>query len=338
MMPRVSVVLPAWNAAATVGAAVASVQAQTLDGWELIAVDDGSTDDTAEAVRRAASGDPRVRLVRIDHGGIVAALQAGIATARAPYIARIDADDVMFPERLAVQAALLDARPGVGLVSCRVEFGGDRAAARGYAMHVDWINSLVEPEAMARARFIESPVAHPSVMLRRGLVDRHGGYASGDFPEDYELWLRWMEAGVVFAKVPDVLLRWNDPPARLSRCDPRYREAAFYACKCGYLARWLRAHVAPGRAILLWGAGRVTRRRFAALATHGVTLAGFVDIDARKVGRRLGGVPVLAPEEIPPRESCFVVAGVGVRGARELIRATLEAQRRVEGEDYIVAA
>lgn len=338
MTPAVSVVMPAWNAAATVAAAVASVRAQTLHAWELIVVDDGSTDGTAAEIARAADGDARVRLLVRPHGGIVPALEAGLAEARALLIARMDADDVMFPSRLERQVAYLEANPGIGVASCLVEFGGDAVAARGYAVHVDWINSLVDPEEIARARFIDSPVAHPSVVFRRELLGRHGGYRAEAGPEDYDLWLRWMEAGVRFGKVTEVLMRWNDPPSRLSRHDERYGEAAFYACKCRHLARWMRAHVAPDRTVLLWGAGRITRRRFAALTGEGVRLAGYIDPDPRKIGARVGGLPVIAPEDIPAREECFVIGGVGVRGARDLHRAVLSARGCREGEDFIFAA
>lgn len=336
--PRVSVVMPVFDAAATVARAVRSVLVQDFADWELVAIDDGSSDGSAAEVGRAAGGDPRVRLVRTVHGGIVAALEAGLAEARGRFIARMDADDEMLPARLGAQVALLEARPEIGVASCLVEFGGDAAAARGYALHVAWMNELLEPDEIARARFIESPLAHPSAMFRRELVAAHGGYAETGWPEDYELWLRWMEAGVRFAKVPRVLLRWHDPPARLSRTDGRYSESAFYACKCRHLARWLRREVAPPRRVFLWGAGRITRKRFAALTREGAALAGYLDIDPKKTGRVVGGLPVLAPAELPPRESCFVVVGVGTRGARELIRTALVARGFVEGADFILAA
>ncbi len=338
MSPVVSVVMPARNAAATVAEAVASIRAQTLRAWELIAVDDGSLDATAAEIVRAAEGDPRVHVRTQAHGGIVAALNAGLARARAPFVARMDADDVAFPARLERQVAFLEAHPEVGLVSCRVAFGGDPVAARGYAVHVDWINSLVDPDEIARSRFIESPVAHPSVLFRRELLERHGGYREEGGPEDYDLWLRWMESGVRFAKVPEILMRWNDPPGRLSRRDARYDDSAFFACKCRHLGRWLRAHVAPGRRLFLWGAGRITRRRFAALGDEGVRFAGYIDPDLRKIGGVVGGIPVIAPEAIPSREQCFVIGGVGVRGARDLHRAMLTARGFREGEDFIFAA
>ncbi len=244
----------------------------------------------------------------------------------------MDADDELAPDRLSAQAALLGARPDVGVASCLVAFGGDPSAARGYALHVEWINALREPEEIAANRFVESPLAHPSVMFRRELFDLYGGYVDGPWPEDYALWLRWMDAGVRFAKVPRVLLTWNDPPARLSRVDPRYSVEAFYACKC----RWLARTLPPDRPVWLWGAGRVTRRRFAVLERLWRPFAGFIDVDPRKAGRSLAGRPVVGPDGIP-REA-FVVAGVGSRGARGLIEEALCAGGRRAGVDYVLAA
>lgn len=336
--PAVSVVLPAYNAARCIGRAVTSILRQDLPDWELIVVDDGSADGTAEAAQAAGRGDARVRLLVVPHGGIVAALNAGLAAARGAVVARMDADDEATPDRLGAQLALLRARPDIGVASCLVEFGGDPIAARGYALHVAWMNGLREPEAIGLNRFIESPLAHPSAMFRRELPARHGGYADTGWPEDYELWLRWMDAGVRFAKVPRVLLRWNDPPGRLSRGDPRYAVGAFYACKCHYLARWIRREVGAGRPVLLCGAGRTTRHRFAALEREGVPLAGFIDADPRKVGREVGGRPVLSVSEIPAPGACFIVGGVGTRGEREAIRGMLAARGFREGQDFVMAA
>lgn len=330
--PLVSVLLPARDAEGCIGTAVRGVLAQDLPDWELLVVDDGSCDGTAERARQAAGGDPRVRVLRAGRRGLVPALHAGLAAARGRLIARLDADDEVAPDRISAQVALLDARPDVGVASCLVAFGGDRATARGYALHVDWINGLREPEEIAGQRFVESPLAHPSVLFRRELAERHGAWAEGPFPEDYELWLRWMDAGVRCAKVPRVLLTWHDPPGRLSRTDPRYAPEAFYAVKC----RWLARAVPPGRPLWLWGAGRVTRRRFAALERLAGPFAGFIDVDARKRGRPLGGRPVVGPQDIPP--GAFVISGVGSRGARELIERALQAAGRRPGLDYLPAA
>jgi glycosyltransferase involved in cell wall biosynthesis len=341
MAPRVSVVLPVFNAAATVARAVASIREQIFGDWELVTVDDGSTDGTKEILRALAKSEPRIVVVERTHAGVVAAANAGMAAARGEFIARMDADDVSHPERLAEQVAFLGAPANrdVGVVGCLVEFGGDRAAGEGYALHVDWVNSLVTPEEIALNRFVEAPLANPSVMFRRELVARHGGYRDGDFPEDYELWLRWLDSGVRMAKVPRVLLTWHDTPTRLTRTDARYAPDAFFRMKAEWIAREV-ARVAGGQKIFIWGAGRHTRKRAAHLETHGVRIAGYVDVDVKKTGRGIGGtgLPVISPAELPPPGELFVLGYVSTRGAREFNRSELVRRGYVEGRDFLMCA
>ena len=323
--------MPVRDAAATLGAAVRSVQAQTWTDWELVIVDDGSQDATPTLLAHLASQDERLVILRQTASGIAKALRHGCESCRGDFIARMDADDVMMPQRLELQQAFLQAEPSIGLVSCLVRFGG---AGEGYAAHVDWINALRTPESMALRRFVEAPVAHPSVMFRRRLLQEHGGYREGDFPEDYELWLRWLEAGVPFGKVEQELLTWNDPPQRLSRTDPRYSVESFYAMKLAYLHRWLAAHAA-GREIWLWGAGRITRRRFDPIAD---LLTGFIDVDESKRGQRRDGREVRLVDELPPRDQSLILGGVANRGAREAIARHLIELGRVEGVEFLLVA
>jgi hypothetical protein len=175
-------------------------------------------------------------------------------------------------------------------------------------------------------------------MFRRELVDRWGGYRDGDFPEDYELWLRWLEAGVRMEKLTEFLLVWNDSPTRLSRCDRRYDEEAFYRLKARYLARWLAAHNPHHPAVIVWGAGRISRKRARHLVDRGVTIVAYVDIDPNKVGRSIAGRPVLHPVELPAPGKAFVVSYVSTSDAREEIEANLLARGYQAGRDHILAA
>ncbi|MGC8990304.1 MAG: glycosyltransferase [Verrucomicrobiia bacterium] len=334
----VSVLMPVRNASETLERAIASISSQTLREWELIAVDDFSEDGSFAMLEGLAKTDPRIRPVKSKSRGIVPALNTGLELARGRFVARMDADDYSHPDRLETQAEFLAAHPQIGVVGCLVGFGGDRLRSAGFAVHVDWLNTLLSHEQISLNRFVESPLAHPSVMFRRKLPDRFGGYREGDFPEDYELWLRWLEAGVRIAKVQRELVIWHDSLKRLSRTDPRYRTEAFYKCKAEYIARWLHANVAMERRILVWGAGRETRLRAEHLTKHGVEINGYIDIDPKKQTRRFRDRAVIGPEALPIPNEVFVLGYVSKRGARELIRARLANAGYTEGRDFIMAA
>jgi len=337
-LPEVCVALPAFNAAQALPAALDSLLAQTHPRFEIVVADDGSTDATPDVLAAYAAHDPRVRPLFLPHRGVAHAFNAAMAAARAPLVARMDADDRCLPRRLELQAAHLRAHPATGVVACCVEFGGCRRACAGYAAHVDWTNTLLTHEAMSLARFVDAPLANPSAMFRRELVDAHGGARQGDFPEDYEMWLRWFDAGVRMDKLPQALLVWNDPPGRASRTDPRYAPEAFYRVKAHYLARWLAAHNPHHPEVVVLGAGRVTRKRAALLEEHGVRIAAWADIDPRKIGNAVAGVPVIHRRELPGPQGCFALSYVASRGAREDIGAFLEARGFRPGVHYITAA
>lgn len=335
-LPQVSVVLPVRNGGAKLITAIRSIQNQSFSDWELIVADDGSTDGSRKVTRQFAERDSRVRPLNLPAQGLVPTLTAALELCRGTFIARMDADDVSHPKRLERQRAVIIEDTSLGLISCLVVFGGSRQGSRGYAEHVDWLNRTRTSKEIANSRFVESPVAHPSVFFRRELLSRLGGYREGDFPEDYELWLRWLDAGVRFSKVAEPLLLWNDAPDRLSRIDDRYSPEAFYRVKCLYLSRWLERHIPRERPIWLWGAGRTTRKRFAALERERGGFDGFVDVDPDKTGLRLDGRPVVAPDDIP--EGAFLIAAVGSRGARGEIRNFLRRTGREEGRDFLCAA
>ncbi len=332
--PCVEIILPVYNAAATLDRALASLCAQTMPAWECLLVDDGSTDATPDLCAQWARRDARVRVLSCAHGGIVRALNTGLAAAHAPFVARMDADDESLPARLARQLELLEANPDLGVASCLVAHVPVHGEQQGFNVYVEWTNSLRTPEEHARNRFIESPLVHPTAMWRREAAPVHYR-ESPCWPEDYDLWLRLMQAGVKFAKVPEVLYRWHDPPERLSRTCARYSVDAFYECKAYYLAA---GPLAGCREVGIWGAGRPTRKRAALLERHGVRIAFYVDIDPRKTGTTIGGRPVLAPADLAGAPDIPLLAYVGSRGARDIIRAHLAGSRYREGENFWCAA
>lgn len=332
----ISVVLPCFNAEASLEACLTSLSRQTWADFEVIAVNDGSTDRTGDVLRGVAAVDKRIRVFDRPHGGVVLAMNYGLTQCRGDYIARMDSDDVCLPQRLELQKTLLDQRPEVGLVSGLVRFGGDGDRCLGYKTYVDWINTVIEPEDIALARFVELPVANPSIMYRKELVSRFGPFYDGPFPEDYEFVLRLLEAGVVLAKVRAEVIVWNDPPTRLSRNDPRYAPDAFYQIKAGYLARWLLARDIGQ--VMIVGGGRITRRRALLLESHGVRVTAWLEVDPAKIGQTVHGRPVLDWRGLGPPDGSFLVSFVGNRGARERIAQELTAKGWLLGTHFLPAA
>jgi hypothetical protein len=171
-------------------------------------------------------------------------------------------------------------------------------------------------------------------MFRRELAEEFGDYRDGPFPEDYELWLRWMANGVKADKVDEELITWNDPPTRLSRTDERYSVDAFYRMKADYLFQWLEKHNPHHPEVMVWGAGRVTRKRAAILQSCGLKITKYIDLKKRVLDC---GTPVIHHSDIPGPDSCFILPMVGNRGARHKIEAFLRKRNFVLGQNYICA-
>jgi glycosyltransferase involved in cell wall biosynthesis len=334
-MPAVSVLLPCYNAAETLDVALESLARQTLTDFEIIAVEDGSSDSTPAILQSWAVKDNRLRIIDKPHGGIISALNAGLRECQASFIARMDADDRSHPERLERQVEFLNAHPEVAVVSCLVAGFPDGQVRQGFGIYIDWLNSLITNDDIRREMFVESPMAHPSVVFRQESVTRVGGYQEHGWAEDYDLWLRLYLSGDSFAKVPKVLLEWREHPRRLTRTDPRYSLENFLRLKAYYLAR---GPLAGRQAVLIWGAGMVGRRLSRHLQRQEQPLVAFFDIDPRKIGRTRRGLPILPPEELPACWDRFqkpaLLAAVGARGARQLIRQRLVNYGLVEGQDW----
>lgn len=329
----VSVLLPFHNAARTLDAAVASIVAQSYVDWRLVLIDNASADAGGSLARHWANEDPRITVVQEPRIGIACALNTGLARCTSTYIARMDADDIAHPQRLAHQVAYLEQHPEVGVLGTCTRFESTVERSTGMASFVAWQNSIRSPHDHDVKRFVDAPLAHPSVMFRRSLVDRYGAYDEGPLPEDHELWLRWMHHGVRFAKLPEALLTWNDHPERLSRTHANYRVEAFFATKMKWLALFLE-RIVQGRQVVIAGTSALCRERAARLEAEGIRIHAFTDVRHRLVPR----FEFIAHEELPPPGQAFIVSFISQRGTGDRIAAFLATRGLIEGVDFILAA
>lgn len=335
-MTWISVILPFRNAAETLDRALHSVLARRDVDLELVAIDDGSADSGPERVRRWAQEDARIKLVRGESRGLAAALNTGVAQAKGRLLARMDADDACDPDRLHKQAVYLEGHPDIAVLGCQVRAVADEGAiGEGLARYVLWQNGLITAEQHHRELFVESPLCHPSVMLRREAMQAAGGYTDDAGPEDYDLWLRLDAMGFRFAKLPEVLFDWHHRSGRATFSDPRYALSRMRAAKAPFLAARLRERAR--QRLVVWGAGPTGRRLMRDLEPFGARADLFVDIDPLKIGRTARGAPIAGREALEPDRDVVVVA-VGTRGARDLIRPQLEQLGFVEGLNAFHAA
>jgi glycosyltransferase involved in cell wall biosynthesis len=332
-MNRLIVLLPFRNAAATLDAAIASLAQQTYPSWDLFLIDNDNDDASRTIAEQWVLKDPRIRLIHEPVRGISYALNTGLAQAKGCYIARMDADDISHPERLDKQLAYLETHPEIGVLGCRTRFETSVTASEGMRAFVDWQNRIITPHEHYVKRFVEAPLAHPTVMFRRELVEQHGGYNTGPLPEDHELWLRWMDAGVRFAKLPEELLTWKDHAARLSRSHPNYSVDAFFSTKVKWLAKWLQRTL-NGRPVIVAGTSALCRERAALLEAEGIAVHAFTDVKRSGVPGR-SFIPHL---ELPPAGEAFVVSFISQRGTGDRIAEFLAGRGLEEGVDFILAA
>jgi glycosyltransferase involved in cell wall biosynthesis len=247
--PAVSVVMAVYNGEPWLGEALASILGQSLVNLELIVVDDGSTDGTSKRLETIT--DPRLLVLRQPRGGQTKALNCGLRAARAPLIARIDADDVALPGRLERQAGFLAAHPDVGLLG---------TAAREIAPDGAVVRTLVPPcddHALRHVLRRSNPFIHSSVLFRRALVDAVGAYdESFTVAQDYDLWLR-MSRVTRLASLDEPLVLRRLAPGRLSsaRDTTRLRDevvAKLRALRSGAVPAWSAVFVAkPLGALML---------------------------------------------------------------------------------------
>ena len=234
--------------------ALASIRNQSYENLEILLIDDGSSDGTLDFVLEQAKLDSRIKVVQNEKNiGLIDTLNKGINLARGEYIARMDADDIALPDRLAKQYNYLQQHPDVGIAGGQVKIFNQRGVAQGFSLYEKWLNQLCLPDDIARELFVESPIPNPTAFFRREVYEALNGYHDPEWAEDYDMWLRAHAMGIKMGKPEGIVLHWRDHEHRLTHCDSRYDNKLFMKAKACYLAS--NHNYLKNRKAIIWGTG-----------------------------------------------------------------------------------
>lgn len=212
----VSIVMPVFNASATVSSAIKSILSQCFVNWELIVLDDGSTDNTTEII--LSFKDSRIRLINCDHN-FIATLNRGFGEAKGKYIARMDADDLMVPDRLLIQVAIMEKRKDIDVCSSWSEFFGEGISNHTYGSLYGVISNPILKLLQ------QNCFTHPTIMIRHSFWTRNKiQYREYKHAEDYKLWFEMATLGAKFYIEAQPLLFYRISEQQVSSIHRREQE------------------------------------------------------------------------------------------------------------------
>ncbi len=318
-MPRVSVLLPVRDAAPWLASSLASLARQTVTDHEVIAIDDGSRDGSGEILEQAAARDRRLVVRHTPAQGLPAALQTALALARAPWVARHDADDLSHRTRFERQLGWLAEHPEVDVLGTGVRLFPRAATGAGMRRWEAWHNALLSHADMHRELLIDSPLAHGTAMIRRSTLESVGGWREHGWAEDLDLWVRLFEAEAAFGKLAVPLYGWRQHQMSSTRTDERYSQERFMSLKVAALDR---DFLAGGRTATLLGVGESLERWRNRLGSR---------VKAVRTLRE-AGLAEAAPLAPP------VLVALMAASARERWRGVLTARGLLERRDFIFVA
>lgn len=254
---RISILMPVFNAAVYLQECLQSILDQSFSDWELLAVDDGSTDESADILERYNQMDERIQWHQNGKKGIIAALRKAYEMSSGAYITRMDADDRMAPQKLERMFNLLQVHGEGTLVTGLVQYFSESELGAGYQRYEQWLNDLALSGYPFQEIYKECVIPSPCWMVSRKDLEASGAFRPDTYPEDYDLCFRFYEKGLTPQAVPEVLHYWRDHSSRASRNDPNYSDTSFIDLKVPW---FLKLDYDKERPLVLWGAGKKGKR------------------------------------------------------------------------------
>ncbi|MEZ4811055.1 MAG: glycosyltransferase [Allomuricauda sp.] len=328
--PKVSILIPFKNTAHFLPECLDSILGQGYGNWEVLAVDDHSSDKSLELLARYAQNDTRFQVLTNSGIGIIPALRTAYAQSTGVLVTRMDSDDIMMPNRLEVMVQSL-LQSGKGHVAVgQVHYFSDRGISNGYERYETWLNQLTASGNNYDEIYKECVIPSPCWMVYREDFERSGAFNPGRYPEDYDLTFRFYEKGLNVIPCTEMLHLWRDYDTRTSRTHVHYAQNYFLDIKLHY---FLKLDHDPSRPLVVWGAGFKGKAIAKGLKSHGIDFTWLCD-NPLKIGKKIYGKELVHFEylkNLPNPQSIVTVAN---ESAQEDIRAYFSALGQLSMQDY----
>ena len=327
----ISILLPVRNAEYFLSACLESIQNQTENNWELIAIDDHSTDSSFEVLCSFSKEFPeQIHIFKNEGKGIIPALKLAYSKSQGEFITRMDADDLMEKNKLASLKSLLE-KNGRGFVATGlVKYFSETQLGDGYKKYEDWLNSLSLENKNYEDIYKECVIPSPSWMCFRDDLEKCGAFEIQQYPEDYDLCFRFYKNNLKVVAVKNVIHHWRDYSNRTSRTDPNYANQHYFDLKLPY---FLELDFDKNRPLVIWGAGKKGKQLARKLVEKKINFY-WMSNNEKKNGKMIYDKLVQHFDKIKDLENPQIIVSVASpEGQIEILDFFHKRQMR-KGEDY----
>ncbi len=315
----ISVLMPVYNAGKYLEKCLDSICDQSETNWELIAIDDHSSDNSFDILKQYALNDSRIQVFKNDDKGIVPALEKAFQNSSGGLITRMDADDIMHTEKLHLMKSLLTEYGMNHLVTGLVSYFSDATLNEGYRKYEKWLNKLSTNEDNFNDIYRECVIPSPCWMCFREDLDRAGGICNDVYPEDYDLCFRFRRNGMTVKTVKEKIHFWRDHSYRTSRNSELYADNRFISLKLKY---FIEDDYAADKKLVLWGAGKKGKAIAKALIQNDIQFEWLTN-NTNKSGHDIYGLILQQDSKYPFGEQEQIIVAIAQPDDRIIIEEKL---------------
>ena len=328
--PLVSIVMPVKNTSQFLKECLDSILNQTYVKWELLAVDDESTDDSFKILIEYSEKDKRIKVFQNNGNGIIDALRLAYSKTSGNLITRMDSDDIMTQNKLTILSRNLLANGKGSIAVGLVQYFSEKELGDGFKNYENWLNNLTIKGTNFEDIYKECVIPSPCWMVYREDLEKSNAFKPNTYPEDYDLTFRFYINGLKPIPCNKILHHWRDYPTRTSRTNEHYADNTFIVIKADY---FVSQEYDNSKNLVLWGAGGKGKALAQILIKKGIKFHWICD-NPKKIGKHIYDQKMLSFNELDKIDNTQSIVTVANSNAQKEIKKHFKALGKVANEDY----